>query len=185
MKTLYVTKRDEWRAWLEKNYATENEVWLLFYKKHTKKPTVPYGDAVEEALCFGWIDSIIKRIDNQKYARKFTPRKDKSKWSALNKKRVRKMIKKGKMTEAGLARIDENMLNEKEEMRGKEFVIPSEIERKLKTNKKVWENFKNLAPGYKRQYMGWVMDAKREETRKRRLEELMKVLEKNEKLGMK
>lgn len=184
MKTLYVTKRDEWRAWLQKNYATENEVWLLFYKRHTKKPSIPYSEAVEEALCFGWIDSIVKRIDSQKYVRKFTPRKDESKWSRLNKKRMKKMIKEGKMTEAGLAKIDETTLNENEESERKELVIPPEIEKQMKANKKVWENYKNLVPGYKRQYMGWVMDAKREETRKRRLGELMKVLEKNEKLGM-
>lgn len=182
-KTLYVTKRDEWRAWLEENHDTKNEVWLLFYKKHTGAPTLLYDDAVEEALCYGWIDSIVKRIDDEKYARKFTPRTKKSKWSELNKKRVKKMIKEGKMTEAGLAKIDERALSEKEVK--KEVVIPPEIEKVLQANEKVWEHFVNLAPGYKRQYIGWVMDAKREETRKRRLNELMTVLEKNEKLGMK
>lgn len=181
---LYVTKRDEWRTWLEKNHHTEKEVWLIFYKKHTGKPTLLYDDAVEEALCYGWIDSIVKRIDDEKYCQKFTPRTKKSKWSELNKKRVKKLIKEGKMTEAGLAKIDEKMLNEKE-VKKKELVIPPEIETALQANEKVWENFVNLAPGYKRQYIGWVMDAKREETRKRRLNELMIVLEKNEKLGMK
>ncbi|KYK36224.1 MAG: hypothetical protein AYK19_09065 [Theionarchaea archaeon DG-70-1] len=184
-KTLYVTNRDEWRAWLEKNHDTENEVWLIFYKKHTGKPSILYGDAVEEALCYGWIDSIVKRIDDKKYARKFTPRKNKSKWSELNKKRVRTLIKEGKMTETGLAKVDEKVLNEKEEKSKKEVTLPPEIEKVLAANEKVWENFTNLAPGYKQQYIGWVMGAKREETRKRRLKELMKVLEKNEKLGMK
>jgi uncharacterized protein YdeI (YjbR/CyaY-like superfamily) len=95
MKQLYVTTRDKWRRWLAKHYATETGIWLIFYKKETSKPTIPYEDAVEEALCFGWVDSIIKKIDAEKYARKFTPRKDKSNWSELNKKRAKKMIKEG------------------------------------------------------------------------------------------
>jgi len=86
-KTLYVTTRDEWRSWLEKNHKSEKEIWLIYYKKHTGKPRIPYDDAVEEALCFGWIDSIIKRIDEKKYAQKFSPRKQNSVWSDLNKKR--------------------------------------------------------------------------------------------------
>ena len=89
-KTLYVTHWKEWREWLEKNYATKQEAWLIYYKKHTGKPIIPYDDAVEEAICFGWIDSIIKRIDDEKYARKFTPRTEDSRWSELNKKRAKK-----------------------------------------------------------------------------------------------
>ena len=85
-KELYVTNREDWRAWLEQNHATEKEVWLLYYKKHTGKPTIPYDDAVEEALCFGWIDSTVKRIDDEKYTQKFTPRNDRSVWSESNKK---------------------------------------------------------------------------------------------------
>ncbi|MHC4645502.1 MAG: YdeI/OmpD-associated family protein [Planctomycetota bacterium] len=84
MRQLYVTNRDEWRDWLSRHYATASQIWLVFYRKETGKPTIEYGAAVEEALCFGWIDSIIKRIDGAKYARKFTKRQDNSKWSALN-----------------------------------------------------------------------------------------------------
>ena len=86
-------------------HAKENEIWLVFYKKAMGRPTINYGAAVEEALCFGWIDSIIKKIDDTKYARKFTIRKDQSKWSELNKKRAEKMIKEGRMTEAGFSKI--------------------------------------------------------------------------------
>lgn len=100
-KQLYVTDRDAWRAWLEKNYDTEKEIWLIYYKKHTGKPRIPYDDAVEEALCFGWIDSTVKRVDDEKFAQKFTPRKNKSNWSDLNKKRAKKMIREGRMTKAG------------------------------------------------------------------------------------
>lgn len=186
--SLYVTTRDQWRAWLEKNHETMNEIWLIFYKKGAGKPTIPYDDAVEEALCYGWIDSIIKRIDSEKYVRKFTPRKEKSKWSDSNKKRIKKMIQEGKMTEAGLAKIDEKVFieeNIEEKVTPKEFVIPPEIEEALKPNENAWKNFLDLAPHYKRQYIGWVIHAKREETQKRRLKELISVLEKNEKLGMK
>src|SRR5256885_14789235 len=104
-KTLYVTSRDDWRAWLEKNHETEKEVWLIYYKKHTNRPRIPYDDAVEEALCFGWIDSIVQKIDDERYAQKFTPRKSSSKWSESNKRRVRKLLQEGRMTQAGLAKI--------------------------------------------------------------------------------
>ena len=102
-KTLYVSNRDEWRSWLEKNCNKESVIWLIFYKKHSGKRSVAYSDAIEEALCFGWIDSIIKRFDDEKYIQKFTPRKEKSRWSVLNVRRVREMIKQGRMTDKGLA----------------------------------------------------------------------------------
>jgi uncharacterized protein YdeI (YjbR/CyaY-like superfamily) len=89
--TLYVRDRPEWRAWLEQNHASKDEVWLRYYKKHTGKPSVPYHDAVEEALCFGWIDSTVRSIDTEAYAQRFTPRRAKSKWSETNKERVRRL----------------------------------------------------------------------------------------------
>ena len=102
-KTLYVPTREEWRAWLTKHHESESEVWLIYYKQQSGRPRIPYDDAVEEALCFGWIDSIVKRLDDEKFAQKFTPRRDRSRWSALNEQRVRKLIKNGRMTEAGMA----------------------------------------------------------------------------------
>src|SRR3954463_13551246 len=105
-KTLHVTSREEWRAWLTTHHASETVVWLLFYKKHVGRPRISYDHAVEEALCFGWIDSIVKKVDDEKFAQKFTPRRGGSKWSALNKQRLRKLIREGRMTEAGLAKAD-------------------------------------------------------------------------------
>ena len=105
-KTLYVTRREDWRAWLAKHCRSEKGVWLIFYKKHTDRPRIPYEHAVEEALCFGWIDSLVKRIDDEKFAQKFTPRRDGSKWSGLNKRRLRKLVREGRMTEAGLAKAE-------------------------------------------------------------------------------
>src|SRR5437763_11840829 len=104
--TLYVTNRDDWRAWLEEHHATEPEIWLVFYRKASGKSRIPYDEAVEEALCFGWIDSIVKGIDEERFAQRFSPRKPKSAWSELNKERVRRLMEQGKMTQAGLDKME-------------------------------------------------------------------------------
>jgi uncharacterized protein YdeI (YjbR/CyaY-like superfamily) len=191
MKTtneLYVTNRVDWRTWLRKNHGSKKEVWLIYYKKHTGKPSIPYDDSIEEAICFGWIDNIIKRIDDEKFVRKFTPRKAKSKWSEVNKKRARKMMKERKMTEAGLTKIREAKKSRewfKVAPLRKELAIPPYIKEALAKNKRALDNFSNLAKSYKRQYVGWISSAKREETRRRRLAEAIRLLEENERLGMK
>lgn len=105
-KMLYVTKKDMWKEWLEKFHDKEKEIWLVFYRKGSGKQRISYNDSVEEALCFGWIDSIEKGIDNERFAQRFTPRKPKSQWSETNKERVRRLIKDGKMTQAGLAVLE-------------------------------------------------------------------------------
>ena len=106
MRTFYAEDRAEWRAWLETNHTLETEIWLLFYKRHTGKPRVAYPDAVEEALCFGWIDSTIRRVDDATYAQRFTPRRPGSSWSELSKRRVARLVQEGRMTKAGLAKVD-------------------------------------------------------------------------------
>jgi uncharacterized protein YdeI (YjbR/CyaY-like superfamily) len=97
-KTLHVTSREGWRAWLTQHYESESEVWLIFRRKHTGQPRISYDHAVEEALCFGWIDSVVKRIDDDKFTQKFTPRRVGSRWSALNVRRLRRLIEEGRMT---------------------------------------------------------------------------------------
>jgi uncharacterized protein YdeI (YjbR/CyaY-like superfamily) len=186
-QTLYVTSRVEWRTWLAKHHSSQSEVWLVYYKKHTGVPRIPYDDAVEEALCFGWIDSIVKRIDDAKFAQKFTPRKDRTKWSALNKKRVRKLIKEGRMTEVGLAKVDFAALDEEPQANParRKLPLPRFVKQALMANPKAWEHFQNLAPSYRRHYIGWIMHAKKEETRLRRLKEAIALLEQNQKLGLK
>jgi uncharacterized protein YdeI (YjbR/CyaY-like superfamily) len=189
-KTLYVKNRDEWRAWLADHYESETEVWLIYYKKHTGQPRISYDHAVEEALCFGWIDSIVKRIDDEKFAQKFTPRRDYTRWSALNKRRVRKLIREGRMTEAELAKIDLSILDEEpKQARAKpargELEIPPFVKQALMASPKAWEYFQKLAPSYRRLYIGWIMHAKKEETRQRRLREAISLLEQNKKLGLK
>lgn len=183
-----VSNREEWRSWLHKNHDKMDVVWLVYFKKHTGKPSISYAESVEEALCFGWIDSIKKRIDEERYAYKFTPRRAKSKWSALNIRRAKRLIDEGKMTLAGLdlfnRRVDYG--DEFVEARAsQELPIPGEMEVALKKDREVWKNFTNLAPGYRRQYVGWLTAAKKPETRQRRLHEAIRLLKENKKLGMK
>ncbi len=178
-RTLYVTGREEWRAWLTKYYQSETEVWLIFYKKHTGRPRISYDHAVEEALCFGWIDSIVKSLDNAKFAQKFTPRRDSSRWSALNKQRLRKLIREGRMTEAGLAKVDVVTLGEVAQANPSEgnADIPRFVKQGLMTNTKAWKNFQGLSPSRRKAYIRLIMDAKKEETRERRLREAISLLE--------
>jgi uncharacterized protein YdeI (YjbR/CyaY-like superfamily) len=187
-KELHFANRRDWRSWLEKNNETKREAWLIFYKKHTGKPNVTYDEAVEEALCFGWIDSIIKRIDHEKFARKFTHRKPNSNWSESNKKRAQKMIAQGRMTKAGLELINGAKQHGKwnrNSLPKKEYPVPQYVKHALRSNEKALANFNKLAPSYRRQYVAWVDSAKKEKTRRKRLVEVIGVLERNEKLGMK
>jgi len=188
VKKIFTNNRDEWRLWLEKNHAQEREIWLVYYKKHIRKQGIAYVDSVKEAICFGWIDGLKKKIDDETYAYRFTPRKKHSKWSPLNIKYAEMMIKEGKMTKAGLQAFDQKENYEQEIMKAKvskEIPLSPEIEKALKENKRAWENFNKLAPGYKKQYAGWLVTAKKVETRKRRIKEAIRLLEKNQKLGMK
>jgi uncharacterized protein YdeI (YjbR/CyaY-like superfamily) len=187
-KELFFSNRKEWRTWLEINHDKQREIWLIFYKIHIKKPCISYNDSVEEALCFGWIDSIKKRIDDEKYTFKFTPRRKTSKWSPSNIKRVEKMIKEGKMKEIGLNHYKlRGHYNEKEEKlrKLKKIELPKDLESKIRLNSVAWKNFNELAPSYKKQYILWLTTAKREETKERRLKEAITLLEKKQKLGMK
>jgi uncharacterized protein YdeI (YjbR/CyaY-like superfamily) len=171
---LYVSNRDAWRAWLKENHDAKKEVWLIYYRKHTGRPSISYEDSVEEALCFGWVDSIIKKLDDEKFARKFTPRRGRSRWSEANRKRVEKMIREGKMTEAGLIRIKEarasgDWLDGHVNVRDrKELVVPSYLQDVLAANKKASDNFNKLAESYKRDLVLWIDNAKMEETRKKK-----------------
>ena len=178
-KTLYITSREEWRAWLTEHYQSETEVWLIYYKKHTGRPRISYDHAVEEALCFGWIDSIGKRMDDEKFAQKFTPRRDSTNWSALNKRRLRKLIREGRMTEAGLAKIDLALLGEEAQAKQNKggLDIPRFVKQALMANAKAWENFRNLTPYRRRSYVQLILDARKEETRERRLREAVSLLE--------
>lgn len=185
---LYFTNRKDWRKWLTEHHDTKKEVWLVYYKKDTGKPSIPYDDSVEEALCFGWVDSIIRKIGAAKFARKFTPRKAASKWSEANKERAEKMIQEGKMTSTGFVRVQKAKETGewvKTHATKKELATPSYFEEALAGNKKALGFYSRLAPSYKRTAVAWIESAKREETRKKRLAEFIGLLEQNKKLGMK
>jgi uncharacterized protein YdeI (YjbR/CyaY-like superfamily) len=192
LKTFYAANRVEWRAWLEKHHKTKTEVWLIYYKKDSGRLRIPYDDAVEEALCFGWVDSLVKRIDDEKFAQKFTPRKNQQKWSEHNKRRARAMIAQGKMTDAGLAVIGNGILDSdqhpaasKSPDRQRFDTVPDFVQKALNRNKKALEYFETLAPSHRRHYIGWITMAKRPETQQRRLAEAIELLSQNKKLGLK
>jgi uncharacterized protein YdeI (YjbR/CyaY-like superfamily) len=185
-QTFTAPDRAAWRDWLAENGEATRAVWLVYYKAATGKPTISYQDSLEEALCYGWVDSLIQKIDEEKYARKFTPRKPGSKWSDLNKHLVAKLVKEGRMTEAGLARVD-FPLHEAPTSRPKrpELPLPEWLKIGLMTSPMAWENFCKLPPSHRRNYILWISDAKKEETRQRRIQEAIGRLEKNETLGLK
>ena len=184
-RSFYAPDRETWRAWLSEHGAGETVVWLVFYKVNTGQPCISYEDSVEEALCFGWIDSLIQRIDEQRYARMFTPRRPGSVWSDTNKRRVAKVIREERMTAAGLARIDYPLDEPPPPPARKELVLPEWLSSGLQSSPHAWENFKKLPPSHQRRYAGWISDAKRDDTRQRRIKEAIRMLEKNERLGMK
>lgn len=175
-KMLYVTNRREWRKWLSKHHATEPEIWLVYFRKDSGKPRIPYNDAVEEALCFGWIDGIAKTIDDESSAQRFTPRKPRSNWSELNKERARRLIESGKMTAAGLAKL-RGVLEDA-------FEIPADIIEALQADKQTWENFQRFPESYKRIRIGYIEEVrKRPEYFKKRLAYLLKMTAQNKKFG--
>ena len=177
-KTLEITNRKDWRSWLQKNHSKEKEVWLIYYKKSSGKPRIPYNDAVEEALCYGWIDSIFKGINEKKFAQRFTPRKAGSPISEMNKERVRRLIKNKFMTLIGLKSISFD--------RKEKFTIAKDILEALKLNEQTWKNFQKFSMGYKRVRIGYIEDARKHDQKifQNRLNNFIKMTAKNKKFGM-
>jgi uncharacterized protein YdeI (YjbR/CyaY-like superfamily) len=161
----------------------------VYHKRHTGQPRVEYGDAVEEALCFGWIDSIVKRLDDNRYAQKFTPRTQDSAWSTLNRRRFAKLVSEGKMTDSGFARAPHtgraDTAERPEQRLRSGNQVPLYIRRALQAKPVVWRNFTGLAPSYRRLYVRWIDAAKKEPTRKKRLSEAIALLAQGRKLGLK
>jgi uncharacterized protein YdeI (YjbR/CyaY-like superfamily) len=179
--------RAEWRRWLQKNHDKVRAIWMVYLKGEGAAGCINYEDAVEEALCWGWIDSIIKKIDEKRYVRKFTPRQAGSRWSALNKTRIERVIAAGLMRRAGLAKIVAARKNGEWEVTN----VPAggleglpEFCKALSVDKKAGEFFEKLAPSYKKQFLGWIGEAKRDETRARRVAEAIKLLRQGKRLGM-
>ena len=185
--------RKEFRSWLQNNHDASPGIWMVFKKKHLKAECINYSEALEEALCFGWIDSIIKKVDEEKYVRKFTPRINTKNWSDINKRLVNELINQGKMTEAGLKKIDlylktgklEWITAKPEKKDIKEPDIPVFIVEELAKNEPALVNFNNLSPASKKMYVLWITNGKREETVQKRLKESTGLLKENKKLGLK
>ncbi|RLD80314.1 MAG: hypothetical protein DRJ10_07585, partial [Bacteroidetes bacterium] len=184
-KTIYHKNRNSWRQWLAKNHSVVNGIWFVYYKKYTKKPSVSYLDSVKEALCFGWIDSTKKRLDDERYVHKFTPRKEKSNWSETNKKLVKKLIENGEMTDAGMKKVIAAKQNgewDKKELKSSDFSFSANILSNFQSHKKAYQFFQKLSSKQKAQYTAWIMSAKKEETQINRLNKLITKLEKGNKL---
>lgn len=179
--------RQSWRSWLRKHHSVETEIWLVFYKKRAGVAGISYEEAVEEALCFGWIDGILKKIDDKNYVRRFTPRQAGSSWSATNIGRMKRLMDEGRMTEDGLRVFDTALFGKALPVNPGRRIsdIPEWIKQSFRANKNAWHNFNALPPSQRRLYLGWILDAKKEETRHRRLAEAVSRLEKNLPLGMK
>jgi uncharacterized protein YdeI (YjbR/CyaY-like superfamily) len=182
LETVDIRTRKEWRAWLRKHHQSSPGVWVVCHKEHTGVPSLPYEDLVREALCFGWIDSLIKRLDDERYARKVTPRKPTSKWSDLNRTRWAELNAAGLLEAAGKAAAPT----------GNSYAprpaipeLPAYIEKAFKANAKAWSFFQTLPARERRNFVVWIHVAKREETRERRMREAVRLLATGEKLGLK
>jgi uncharacterized protein YdeI (YjbR/CyaY-like superfamily) len=178
--TLYITDRQEWREWLAEHYATEPDVWLVYYRKESGKPRLATNDAVEEALCFGWIDSVYKDIDEESFAQRFSPRNPRSPFSPMNKERARRLIEAGRMTQAG-----RDKLGASHDHTFDAFEVPPDIRVALQADPQTWENFKRFPESYKRIRVGWIAGARhRPEEFEKRLRYFLKMTAKNKRFGM-
>ena len=175
-KTLYVTNHKDWRKWLKKHYKKEKEIWLVYYKKETGKPRIAYNDAVEEALCFGWIDSIVKKLDEERTVQRFSPRKPNAKYSQANIERLRALVAEKKVIKEVKESV-KDLLNQK-------FKIPLDISKAIKANKEAWKNFQKFSDSYKRIRIAFIEGArKRPQEFQRRLHHFIQMTEKNKMFG--
>jgi uncharacterized protein YdeI (YjbR/CyaY-like superfamily) len=184
LKEYYPKDRKAWRKWLEKNHAKSPGIWLMYYKKGSGKPRVDYGDAVEEALCFGWIDSTSRPKDEESYIQLFVPRKPTSTWSKLNKERIEKLEKEGLMTDAGRDKITvakENGSWTKLDA-VEALLIPQELEKAFARNKTARKNFDAMSPSVRKQFLHWLNNTKKEETRKQRVADIIRLTKENKQL---
>ncbi|HZE09215.1 MAG TPA: YdeI/OmpD-associated family protein [Gemmatimonadaceae bacterium] len=178
---LDVRSRQRWRTWLRKHHTSSAGVWLVFYKDHTGVKTLSYEDSVREALCFGWIDSLIKRLDDDRHARKFTPRKPSSKWSDSNRKRWTALKTEGLLEPAGIAAAPTANSYDARPVIPK---LPAYIAKAFKSDRKAWPFFQALPFTERRNFVVWIHMAKRPETRERRIRESIRLLGAREKLGL-
>jgi uncharacterized protein YdeI (YjbR/CyaY-like superfamily) len=179
---LDVRTRELWRQWLAEHHASSPGIWLIRHKRHTGISTMSYEDLVCEALCFGWIDSLIRRLDEERYAIKVTPRKPTSRWSDINRRRWAELQTAGLLTPAGLAAAPtSNRYAPKPSIPE----LPDYIATAFRTNSAAWTHFQSLSPGERRNFVVWIHTAKRPDTRDRRIRESIGLLAAGNKLGLK
>lgn len=171
-----MSSRAQWRRWLTRNHARTPEVWLLFVKAHSAKRRFTYVDAVEEALCFGWIDTTVRKVDDDHFMQRFTPRSNARNWSKINLERFARMEAEGKMTDAGRAKRPRDVNPPRKRLQIGD-AVPDFVDAALARHPKAKAFFDQMAPGYRRDYLRWITEAKKEETRLRRLEEAIAKLE--------
>ncbi len=174
---LYFATAGEWRGWLQRNHAREKEVWLVHYKKGRSKTGLSYLDALEEAICYGWIDGKLRRIDDDRFMLRYSPRKPDGVWSQGNKEKAEALIAAGRMAAPGLAAIEaakksgrwQTAYTDREALH-----VPDDLREALAQNATAFDNFKRFSVSHRNAYVRWIGDAKREETRKRRIAETVK-----------
>jgi uncharacterized protein YdeI (YjbR/CyaY-like superfamily) len=186
MKPIFFATPDKWRAWLEKNHDSRSEVLVGFHRKSSGLPTMTWAEAVDQALCFGWIDGVRRSIDETSYYNRFTPRRPNSNWSAVNIKKVELLTKQGMMHPAGVAAFERRS---KERSKSYSYEranakLNASYEKRFRARKGAWAFWESQPPGYRRTATWWVVSAKREETRERRLTTLIEDSAKGRRIGL-
>jgi uncharacterized protein YdeI (YjbR/CyaY-like superfamily) len=174
---VFFKDRAEWRRWLQRNHDKSSEIWILTYKVHTGKHCISYENALEEAICYGWIDSRLRRIDDERHTWRFAPRKPNSIWSLSNRKRAERLIEEGRMADPGMAKVDAAKKSGKwdEAYRpSKPPKMPDYLEDALMGDDQAWKNFQAFSGSYRHIYIHWVTSAKRKETREKRIKEVVR-----------
>jgi uncharacterized protein YdeI (YjbR/CyaY-like superfamily) len=175
-RTLYVAKRSEWRAWLAQHYRTESEIWLVYPKKGTGVPRIAYNDAVEEALCFGWIDSLVKRLDEERSVQRFSPRKPSARYSQANIERLRALV--------GANKVIKEVADTLGDVLNAEFAFPPDILAAIQANPEAWKNYQSYSEPYKRIRVAFIEGARRRpEEFQKRLRYFIKMTAKNKVFG--
>jgi uncharacterized protein YdeI (YjbR/CyaY-like superfamily) len=179
---LDIRSRRQWRAWLVEHYSSSPGIWFTFHKKHSGVKSIPYEEVIREALCYGWIDSLVKRLDDDRYLLKFTPRKPTSKWSEINRRRWAELEKEGRLAAPGRAAAP---TDNRYAPRPSIPDLPPYIRKALRTNPQAWTFFQELALTHRRNFVVWIHTAKRPETREKRIRESVALLAAGKKLGLK